>query len=224
MVERKTGITYLKNLNSGVYYLYPVFYYNGEDNVASKHDHGEYIKITINPKYDLQLTNASLSKWQVAVGESFTLSATVKNKFDHLPHDVRVGLYINGGNYNNKLFYAKVFHPNDLGTKTFSTSILAPLTPGSYAITVKVDDENRTTETSEGNNQGIFHLMVLSLDTIAKMLPDNLKRQIFWLLNKNRLQNIKEEQEKKDALKLPIKLRRQIFWLLEKHRLNYNVY
>lgn len=161
LVERKTNITHLQNLGPGVYYLYPVFYYNGEKNVASKHDHGEYIKITILPRYDVDVVSFTTNKTALTLGEDFILTANIKSSFDQLPYDVRTGFYINGNGLDNKLFYAKVFTAAELATQqTFTVPVLAPLNPGSYTITMKVDDENKLAETNEGNNQDSFVLMV----------------------------------------------------------------
>ena len=154
LVERKTNINHLKYLGPGVYYLYPVFYFEGEENIASEKDHHEYIKVTILPRYDVQITSIWINGVKnVEVGESLDLQAGVRNGLDHLPHDVRVGFYINGGNFHNKLFYAKVLHHDELGYQTVSAPTLAPLTPGIYTITVKVDDEGRLKEVDEGNNR-----------------------------------------------------------------------
>ena len=160
LVERKTGITHLQTLNPGVYYIYPVFYYNGEENMASEHDHDEYIKVTILPRYDVENVSFNSDKTTVTVGEGLTLSATVKNNYDSLPHDVRVGFYINGGLFNHKLFYAKVFTPADLGTQSFTVPALAPATPGRYTISMEVDDENKLAEKNESNNRRSFVLTV----------------------------------------------------------------
>jgi len=160
LVERKTGITYLKTLNPGIYYLYPVFYYNGEENMASKNDHGEYIKVTILPRYDVEATQFTANKSAVTTGENFVLAASVRRNYDYLPHDVRVGFYISGNNLSNKLFFAKIFTPNQLGSQTFTIPTLAPLTPGNYTITMKVDDEGILGEINEGNNQRSFNLQV----------------------------------------------------------------
>ncbi len=220
LVERKTGITYLQTLNPGVYYIYPVFYYEGEENMASEHDHGEYIKVTILPRYDVENVSLITDKTTVTVGEGLTLSATVKNNYDTLPHDVRVGFYINGGGFNLKLFYAKVFTPADLGTQSFTIPTLAPATPGSYTISMEVDDENRLEEKNENNNNKSFQLVVLDPLTISKMLPAKVKETIFWWLRTNRLTREEEERQRVEALKIPLKLKRQIFWLLKQNRLN----
>jgi hypothetical protein len=138
-----------------------VFYYNGEDNVASKHDHGEYIKVTILPRYDVMAEAFASNKTVVTIGEDFTLTSTAKNNYDQLPHDVRVGFYINGEDLTNKLFYAKVFTSAELGEQALTVPVLAPLNPGSYTITMKVDDEEALEEVEEGNNQKSFNLLVM---------------------------------------------------------------
>ncbi len=160
LVERKTNIDYLQSLGPGIYYIYPVFYYNGEENMASEHDHNEYVKVTILPRYDVENVSLNTDKTTVTVGEGLTLSATVKNNYDSLPHDVRVGFYINGGLFNHKLFYAKVFTPQNLGTQSFTVPTLAPATPGIYTISMEVDDENKLAEKNEGNNRRSFVLVV----------------------------------------------------------------
>ena len=183
LVERKTGITYLQTLSPGVYYIYPVFYYNGEENMASEHDHGEYIKVTILPRYDVENVFFNSDKTTVTVGEGLTLSATVKNNYDSLPHDVRVGFYINGGSFNHKLFYAKVFTPADLGTQSFTVPTLAPATPGSYTISMEVDDENKLEEKNENNNQRSFQLTVT-----PPLLPPTIDISGKWDMNANGFQ------------------------------------
>ena len=220
LVERKTGITHLQTLSPGVYYIYPVFYYNGEENMASEHDHNEYIKVTILPRYDVENVSLNTDKTTVTVGEGLTLSATVKNNYDSLPHDVRVGFYINGGSFNHKLFYAKVFTSADLGTQSFTVPALAPATPGSYIISMEVDDENKLAEKNENNNQRSFQLSVLDPLTISKMLPAKVKETIFWWLRTNRLTREEEERQRVEALKIPLKLKRQILWLLKQNRSN----
>ena len=171
LVERKTNITHLQNLSPGVYYLYPVFYFEGEENIASKHSHGEYSKITILPKYDVEAVSLISDKITVLIGESFTLTAGVFNNRNQLPHDVRVGFYINGEDLNNKLFYAKVLTASELVNQQIITiPVLAPLKPGMYNIAMKVDDEGMLTETNEGNNQRSFNLLVVKKHKKSKKI------------------------------------------------------
>jgi len=164
LVERKTGINHLKGLNPGVYYLYPIFYYEGEENMASNHDHHEYIKVIILPRYNLKAFWCKPDQYNIDPGENLKVEGKFGNLLDVLPHDVRVGFYINGHGLSDKLFYAKVFTSNQMKSQqTFSFQINAPLIPGRYKITMKVDDINKLTETVEGDNQKNFNLWVNAL-------------------------------------------------------------
>lgn len=164
--ERMTGVKGLKNLSPGKYWIYPRFIFpadnqgNVQYNMASNQDKGEYIEVTILPKYDFETTWFSSNKYVVKTKERLSLWVNATSYGGMFPYDVRVGLYVSGEGYDNKLFFAKVFHPNgNLGT-AFEVKTIAPALPGKYTLKCVIDDEKQHSEWDETNNQIEFPLTV----------------------------------------------------------------
>jgi hypothetical protein len=164
--ERITGIAGLQSLAPGKYWIYPRFIFpadnqgNVQYNMASNQDRGEYIELTILPKYDFETTWFSSDKYVAQTGEQLSLWVNATSYGGMFPYDVRVGLYVSGEGYDNKLFSAKVFHPNgDLGT-AFEVKTIAPALPGNYTLKLIIDDEGQHPEWNESNNQLEFPLTV----------------------------------------------------------------
>lgn len=154
------SLTIPQNTIGGTYYI--LLYIDKENNINefSETNNIGYVQVNVSiPKPDLTITNVSLDKAAVQLGESLNLSYTIKNAGPGASAGVSTtGIYVSATQYGaDRLFIenSEAVFTSVNESRTISSSFVLPqdITPGNYFIVAFSDHKNQVDEgTNENNN------------------------------------------------------------------------
>ena len=172
-------------LDAGIYY-YRVYVDTVTGETKTDNNYSNWIGIDVLEP--LVLESLQASKVSLTSGESFTLTATVKNSGDTRSAATTVRYYRSNDNSlssrDTRLGSSTVSGIAAGGTTQVSTSLRAPQAPGTYYYGACVGDS----QTYSGDACAVIRLTVLEL---AVILPESQRPPMYWVdANRGTLQSL----------------------------------